>query len=251
MRSGLEMMRQALKMYQQSTDAVSEDVSVSKRMVEDINIKHVSMLVTMSQMLQDIGNLEEARGHLEDALQRLRQSLLSYNLLEAKTLCTLGIVFHKLATQTTTEHSPFVARLYTWHYKYKAHNLLTTALNIMRRVCNNHPSTATILAAIGRLDLDSGDLHSAKLHLEEAVDIQTKCCGPIHQKIAVYHQLLAQVASQTGDVLSATSHSQKADKIQRTLIKREELSKSSGFKLPIIQKWQLNITMKHESLSFI
>ena len=161
MRSGLEMMRQALKMYQQSTDAVSEDVSVSKRMVEDRNIKHVSMLVTMSQMLQDIGNLEEARGHLEDALQRLRQSLLSHNLLEAKTLCTLGTVFHKLATQTTTEHGPFVARLYTWYYKYKAHNLLTTALNIMRKARNAHPNTATILAAIGRLDLDSGDLYSA------------------------------------------------------------------------------------------
>ena len=161
MRSGLEVMQQALKMYQQSTDAVSEDVSVSKRMVEDRNIKHVSMLVTMSQMLQDIGNLEEARGHLEDALQRLRQSLLSHNLLEAKTLCTLGTVFHKLATQTTTEHGPFVARLYTWYYKYKAHNLLTTALNIMRKARNAHPNTATILAAIGRLDLDSGDLYSA------------------------------------------------------------------------------------------
>ena len=31
------------------------------------------------------------------------------------------------------------------------------------------------ISAIGRLDLDSGDLHSAKLHLEEALDIQTKC----------------------------------------------------------------------------
>ena len=218
-------------MHQQSTDTVSEDVSVSKWMVEERNINHVSMLVTMSQMLQDIGNLEEARGHLENALQRLRQSLLSHNLLEARTLCTLGTVFHKLATQTTTEHSPFVACLYTWYYKYKAHNLLTAALNKMRRVCNNHPSTATILAATGRLDLDSGDLHSAKLHLEEALDIKIKCCGSIHPDIALYHQLLAEVANQIGDEVSAKSHSQEADKIYRDLIKREEeLSKSSGFR---------------------
>ena len=93
-------------MYQQSTDAVSEDISVSKRMIEERNINHVSMLVTMSQMLQDIGNLEEARGHLEDALQRLRQSLLSHNLLEAKTLCTLGTVFHKHSNSNYNRTQP-------------------------------------------------------------------------------------------------------------------------------------------------
>ena len=77
-------MQQALKDYQESTDTVSEDICVSKRLLEHRTIKHVSMLVTMSQMLQDIGNLQEARGHLEDALQRLRQSFLPQNLLEAQ-----------------------------------------------------------------------------------------------------------------------------------------------------------------------
>ena len=96
------MMEQALKMYHQSTDTVSEDVCVSKQLLEYQTIKHVSMLVTMSQMLQDIGNLDKARGDLENLLQRLRQSFLLHNLLEAKTLCTLGTVFHKLATQTKT-----------------------------------------------------------------------------------------------------------------------------------------------------
>ena len=96
------MMQQALKMYQQSTETVSEDDPVSKRLLEERNIQHVSMLVTISQMFQDIGNLEEARGHLEDALQRLRQSSLPHNLLEAKAIYTLGTVFHRLATQTTS-----------------------------------------------------------------------------------------------------------------------------------------------------
>ena len=200
------------------------------------------MLVIMSQMLQDIGNLEEARGQLEDALQRLRQSSLPHNLLEAEAIYTLGTVFHRLATQTTSKHSPFVALLYPWYYKYNANKLLNTALDIMRKVCNVHPYTATILAAIGRLDLDGGDLHSAKLHLEEAIDIQTKCCGPVHPNIAFYHQLLAGVTSQIGKEFSAKSHSQEADKIYRALIKREgELSKISGVNLPILQKWQVNI----------
>ena len=236
------MMQQALKMYQQSMDTVSEDVSVSKRLLEERNIQHVSMLVTMSQMFQDIGNLEEARGHLEDVLQRLRQSSLPHSLLEAKALYTLGTVFHRLATQSTTEHSPFVACFYVWYYKYRARKLLSTALDMMRKVCGNHPNTATILAAIGRLDLDSSDLYSAKLHLEEAIDIQTKCCGPVHPNIAFYHQLLAEVASQNGDELSAKSHSQEADSIYKTLIKREsEMSKRSAVNLPILQKWQVNI----------
>ena len=250
MKSGLEMMQQALKEYQESPDTVSEDIGVSKRLLEHQTIKHVSMLVTMSQMLQDIGYLQEARGHLEDALQRLRQSFLPQNLLEAKTLCTLGTVFHKLATQTTTEHNPFVAHLYPWYYKYKAHKLLNTALGTMRKIRNTHPNTATILAAIGRLDLDSGDLHSAKLHLEEALDIQTKCCGTIHPNTALHHQLLAEVASQTGDELSAKSHSQEADKTYTALIKREgELSERADIRLPILHKWQVNIGKMDDEFS--
>ena len=105
----------------------------------------------------------------------------------------------------------------------------------MRKVSIAHPNTATILAAIGRLDLDSADLYSAKLHLEEALNIQTTCCGSIHPNIALYHQLLAEVANQIGDELSAKSLSQKADKIYKTLIKRES---ESYIKFPILQKWQ-------------
>ena len=242
MRSGLEMMQQALKDYQQSTDLVSEDDSVTKPELEDVNSEHVLMLVTLSQMLQDTGNLEEARGYLEHALQKLSQSSFPHNLVKAKTICTLGTVFHKLAAQTTTALNPVAAHLYPWYYTYKAHKLLNNALDIMRKARNTHPNTATILVAIGRLVLDSGDLHSAKLHLEEALDIQTTCCGPVHPNIALYHQLLAEVASQTGDELSSTSHSQEADKIYEILIKRErELSERAGIKLPILQKWQENI----------
>ena len=235
------MMQQALKEYQQSTDSVSKDDSVTKPELAYRNTEHVLMLVTLSQMLQDTGNLEEARGHLEDALQKLSQSSLPHNLVKAKTRCILGTVFNKLAAQTTTALNP-VAAIRTWYYRYKAHKLLNTALDIMRKVCNNHPNTATILAAIGRVDLDSGDIHSAKRHLEEAIDVQTKCCGSFHPNIALYHQLLAEVASQIGDELSANSHSQEADKIYRVLIKREcEMSEMAGIKLPILQMWQDNI----------
>ena len=235
-------MQQALKEYQQSIDIVSETNSVTKRMLEDRITKHVSMLVTMSQMLQDIENLKEARAHLDDALYNLSQSSFPHILLKAKTICTLGIVFNKLAAQTTTALNPVAAHLYPWYYRYKARRQLNTALDMMRKARNFHPNTATILAAIGRLDLDSGDLHSAMLHLEEALDIQIKCCGSIHPKIALYHQLLAEVASQTGDELSAKSHSQEADKIYKALMKREgELSETTGINLPILQKWQESI----------
>ena len=235
-------MQHALKEYQQSMDMVSKDNAVTKRRLEEGNINHVLMLVTLSQMLQDTGNLEEARGHLEDALDDLSKSSFPHNLVKAKTICTYGTLFHKLSVQTTSALNPVAAFLYPWYYRYKARKLLNNALDIMRNVSNAHPSTATILAATGRLDLDSGDLHSAKLHLEEALDIQTKCCGPVHPNIALYHQLLAEVASQTGDELSAKSHSQEADKIYRVLIMREsEMSKKAGLKLPILQKWQESI----------
>ena len=241
-RSALEMMQQALKEYQQSTDIVSKDNSVTKPELEYRNTEHVLMLVTLSQMLQDIGNLEEGRGHLEDALDNLSKSSFPHNLVRAKTMYTYGAVFNKLAAQATTAHDPVAAHLYQWYYRYKSRKLLNNSLDMMRKARNAHPNTATILAAIGRLHLDSGDLHSAKLHLEEALDIQTKCCGPVHPSIALYHQLLAEVASQTGDELSATSHSQKADKIYKILINRErDLSERAGIKLPILQKWQENI----------
>ena len=242
MKSGLVMMQQALKEYQQSTNTNTKNDSVTKSDLEYRNTEHVSMLVAMSQMLQDNGNLEEARGHLEDALQKLSQSFLPHNLLRAKTMCTLGTVFQKLAAQASTKLNPVAAHLYPWYYRYKAHKLSNTALGVMRKVRNDHPNTATILAAIGKLDLDSGDLHSVKLHLEEALEIQTKCCGSIHPNIALYHQLLAEVASQTGGELSAKSHSQKSDKIYRALIERErKFSESADIKLPILQKWQESI----------
>ena len=242
MRFGLKEMQKALKDYQQSTDLVSKDDSVTKLELEDVNTKHVLMLVTLSQMLQDTGNLEEARGYLENALDDLSKSSFPHNLVKAKAIYTYGTLFNKLAAQTTTALNPVAAFLYPWYYRYKAHNLLNNALDIMRKVRTNHPNTATILAAIGRLDLDSGDLHSAKHHLKEALDIQTKCCGSIHPNLALYHQLLAEVANQIGDELSSTSHSQEADKIYKILIKRErELSERAGIQLPILQKWQENI----------
>ena len=241
----MKMMQHALKIFKQLVNTVAEDNLMSIRELDDNNIAYVSMLVTISQMLRDNGNFKEATEYLEDALHKVSQSSFPHNLLESRATCTLGTVFHKLAANTTTADNPVVTlfnMLYRWYYWYRAHNLMNTALEMMRKVSNAHPNTATILAAIGRLDLDSGDLHSAKLHLEEALDIQTKCCGSIHPNIGLYHQLLADVASQTGDELSAKSHSQEADKIYRALIKREkEMSRKAGLKLPILRRWQESI----------
>ena len=238
MRSGLDMMQQALKMYQQSTesDTTTEDFPVDlphPRLLKNTN--YISMLVLLSQMLQGNGNLKEARGYLEDALWNLRQSSLPHNLVKAKTLCSLGTVFHKLAAQTTTNP---IACFHKWYYIYKARQLRNSALHIVKKV-HDHHNTATVLAAIGRLDLDSGDFRNAKAHLKEALHIRIKYCGSIHPNIALYHQLLAKVAIQTGDERSAKSHSHKANKIYTALIKREkEMSEKAGIKLPILQKWQ-------------
>ena len=245
-RCGLEMMQQALKIFQQSVDANGRDNFMTKCVLCNKNIAYVSMLVTVSQMLRDNGNFKEAIEYLEDALQKV--SLLPYpqNLLESRATCTLGTVFHELAANTTMGDNPVATlfnMLYQWYYRYKARRLMNTALEMMRKVRNFHPNTATILAAIGRLEVDSGDLNSAKIHLEEALNIQTKCCGTIHPNTALHHQLLAEVASQTGDELSAKSHSQEAEKIYRTLIKREkEMSAKAGINLPILQKWQESIS---------
>ena len=232
--------------YQQSTesDTIAEDFPVDlphPRLLKDIN--YISMQVALSQMLQGTGNLKEARAYLEDALCKLRHSSLPHNLVKSKALCSFGVVFHKLAAQPTNNPTACFRK---WYYKYQARKLMNTALDIMKKVHYNHPNTATILAAIGRLDLDTGHLHSAKLHLEEALRIQTKYCGSIHPNTALYHQLLAEVTSLNGD---AKSHLQEADKIYTALIKREgELSEKADIKLPILRMWQENIgksSVKH------
>ena len=101
MRSGLEMMQQALKMYQHSIDTVSKNDSVTKPELEYRNATYALMLVTMSQMLQHTGNLNKAVTHIQKAMQELNQSSFPHNLVKAKAICRLGIVFHSLASQAT------------------------------------------------------------------------------------------------------------------------------------------------------
>ena len=232
-------MKQAFKVYQQSKIFATEN-AVHKQLLEDTTPKYVSMLVTMSQMLQDTGNLDEASGYLKDALQKLSMSSSPQNLLRSMIVYAIGTFYDKLEAQTT-KSTIFVDGPRIWYYTYEAYKQMNTALKIMRKVCNRHPNTATILAALGRLDMDIGYFNAARLHLEEALDIQTACCGPVHPNIAVYHQALAGVTRQIGDELSTKSHSQEAQKIYRTLIKREgELSARACIKMPILRKWQEN-----------
>ena len=83
MRSGLEMMQQALKMYQHS---VSKNDSVTKPELEYRNATYVLMLVTMSQMLQHTGNLNKAVTHIQKAMQELNQLSFPHNLVKAKAI---------------------------------------------------------------------------------------------------------------------------------------------------------------------
>ena len=73
------MMQQALNIFQQSVDANGEDNFISQCVLDDNNIAYVSMLVTISQMLRDNGDFKEAIEYLEDALQKVSQSLYPWN----------------------------------------------------------------------------------------------------------------------------------------------------------------------------
>ena len=196
-----------------------------------------SMFATMGLMLRETGELTQARKYLEDSLRIQEKLKLPHNLLKAETMCILGTVLHRLGT-SKPELNPITSYLKYWYYRYQARKHLDSALEIMKRVRYNHPKTATILAAIGRMHMDMGEFPSARDHLEEALRIKSECCGStdVHPDIALYHTLLAEIAS--GE--SATNHRQKADKIYRALLKRE----SVGAELPILQEWRKGLLTK-------
>ena len=226
MKTGIDLMREALTVSQSTTYTDIDDL-----------IYNSSMLSTMGLMLRETGELSQARKYLEDSLRNQEKLQLPLNLLKAETMGILGTVLHRLGT-SKPELNPITSYLKYWYYRYQARKHLDSALEIMKRVRYNHPKTATILAAIGRMHMDMGEFPSARDHLEEALRIQSECCGStdIHPDIALYHTLLAEITS--GE--SATNHREKADKIYRALLKREGV----GTELPVLQEWRKGLLTK-------
>ena len=225
MKTGIDLMQEALTVSQSTTYTDIDD-----------QIDNLSMLPTMGLMLRETGELSQARKYLEDSLRNQEKFKLPHNLLKAETMGILGTVLHRLGT-SKPELNP-ITSLRLKYYRYQARKHLDSALKIMKRVRYNHPVTATILAAIGRMHMDTGEFPSARDHLEEALHIQSECCGStdLHPDIALYHTLLAEITS--GE--SATNHREKADKIYRALLKRE----SVGTELPILQEWRNGLLTK-------
>ncbi len=194
------------------------------------------MLTAMGLMLRDSGELGRARQYLEKSLCIQEELELPHNLLKAETMGILGTVLHKLGTPTS-DRNP-ITFLYFKYYRFQARKHLYSALEIMKKVRYSHPITSTILAAIGRMHMETGEYPAARDCLEEALHIQSQCCGStdVHPDIARYHTLLAEITN--GE--SAMQHRQKADEIYKALLKREGVGK----KLPVLQEWRKGLLTK-------
>ena len=214
------MMQQALDLYTSTMDE-SSTLGYTK-----VHPKYASMLAIMGLMLRDLDRLKEAKKMLEKALHIQEKILSQQNLMKAETICSLGTVLHRLGERP------------------KALKTLNTALSTMTSVKYNHPITATVSAAIGRLLLDTGELFSAKVSVEDALKIHVNCTGSeIHPSVALYHELLAQIAhTNQDDHVLARDHLHLACRTYRSLYEREErVSRESGIQLPVLEVWRKKV----------
>ena len=211
----VELMQQALDLYTSTgQDSLGSGYT-------ETHPKFASMLAVMGLLLRDQGRLQEARSFLERALRIQERILSEQSLMKAETICSLGTVLHRQGQ------------------RQRAMNSLDTALSIMRAVKKEHPVTATITAAVARLLWDMGDLHSAQLSMEEALQIQLWCRGEAHPTIALYHQLLADMLLHTDNSAAAGEHLRRALRVYQTVGEREgALSEEAGLALPILQQWE-------------
>ncbi len=197
--------------------------------------RYSSMLTAMGLMLRDSGELSRARQYLEESLHIQEELQLPHDLLKAETMGILGTVLHRLETPRSDRNPTIFLRLR--YYRFQARKHLDSALEVMKKVRYSHPITSAILAAIGRMHMDTRKFPSARKSLEEALHIQSKCCGStVHPDIALYHTLLAEITN--GE--SATQHRQKADEIYRALLKREGVGKE----LPVLRDWRKRLPTK-------
>lgn len=210
------MMQQAIDLYTATVDKSSSSGYTTT------HPKYASMMAIMGLMLRDLDQLKESRKCLQTALKIQQQILSQQSLMKAETICNLGTVLHRLGE------------------RQKALESFDTALSMMQAVKYEHPVTATISAAIARLLLDMGDVHSARLSLDDALKIRTKCCGELHPDVALYHKLIAEISLKTDDATSAKQHLQVASRIYKTLYDREKtMSHECGIEpLPILDEWK-------------
>ena len=195
--------------------------SVDKAKYTALLPKYSSMLAISGVIQRDLGDLTKARNSLNEALAIQEKDHSQLNLMKAKIMCYLATVYHQLGD----------------HQKAIGH--LDSAMAIMKDICYTHPITATISCALARVLMDKGDFHSARNGLEEAIKIQTACCGHFHPSNALYHTLLVVVQNQLGDMTSAQEHSTIAKEIYKTVYEREKsLSDEAGLNLPILAYWQ-------------
>ena len=193
--------------------------------------KYASMLAINGLVLRDIGELHEARDSLRSAL-RIQHSVQN-DLMKAETLCTLSTVLHRL-----NEHE-------------NGREHINEAISTIRSVKEEHPVTATVYSASAQLLLDTGDLDSAKQNMQKALRIHEACCGTsIHPNMAMYHEVLAEIANKRNDSESKEHHLRNALRIYTNLYEREKQeSESAKIQLLILLEWEKKIADIKSKLS--
>ena len=226
------MMQQAIERYTSMTDDAS-NLGYTKS-----HPKFTSMLAILGLIQRDLDRLQEARRSLETALRMQQEILSEQSLMKAETMCNLGTVMHRMGNRRG------------------ALEYMDSALTLMKSVKHEHPITATISAAVAQLLLDMGNVHSARLSLEDALEIRSKCCTELHPSNALYHKLLAGLADQDEHGadkagLMAEKHLIAARAIYGNLFQREQaLSEKAGLRsqIPVIGVWEREAQLIEEQL---
>ena len=198
--------------------------SIDKAKYTALLPKYASMLATLGSIQRDLGDLTKAKDSLDEALAIQEKNHSQLNLMKAKIMYNLATVYHQLGD------------------RQKAVGHLESAMAIMKDICYTHPITTMIKFTLARVLMDKGDFQSARSSLEEAVKIQTACCGHFHPSNAQYHTLLVEVQNQLGDITSAQEHRTIAKEIYKTVYEREKChSDEAGLNLPVLASWQKQI----------
>lgn len=155
--------------------------------------------------------------------------------MKAEIICNLGTMWHRQGN------------------KRKSMELLSSSLEMLKAVNSAHPVKATVLAAIGYLLIDLGEIHSGSLSIEEALQSRLHACGHGHPNIALYHTwLLEHKYARTHIHLNPipVDHKQEAIYVYSMIIEREiKQCQLYGLKdLPIIDTWKANLEILKKNI---